>query len=152
ALLESEAEAARAEAAKHGNRIEVRCDVLGALPLDAEHVRQALRKLISNACKFTGNGVITLEARRDGSSLSIAVADTGKGISSEAQARLFRPFEQAESGKTRRHDGAGLGLAIVARLAALMGGTVALDSAPGAGARFVLTLPLQSAAAPLARV
>ncbi len=152
-LLESEAETARAEATKHGNRIDVRCDVLGALPLDAEHLRQALRKLLSNACKFTANGVITLEARRDASTLSIAVADTGSGISPEAQARLFRPFEQAESGKTRGHDGAGLGLAIVARLVALMGGTIALDSQQGAGARFVLTLPMQNAAAaPLARV
>src|SRR5262249_32307502 len=136
ALLESEAENARAEAARHGNRIEVRCDVLGALPLDGEHLRQALRKLLSNACKFTENGVITLEARREASALTIAVADTGRGISPEAQGRLFRPFEQAESGKTRGHDGAGLGLAIVARLAALMGGTVSLDSQPSAGARF----------------
>ena len=139
ALIAEAVAAARPAAEANGNGIGARVDEsVDAVTIDAARLRQCLDKLLSNACKFTKNGVISVEARLAADMLEIAVADTGKGIAPEDQARLFRPFEQAEAGKTRASDGAGLGLAIVAQLATLMGGGVSVDSKPGAGSRFEL--------------
>jgi CheY-like chemotaxis protein/HPt (histidine-containing phosphotransfer) domain-containing protein len=79
--------------------------------------------------------------------VTLAVEDTGIGLDAEQQARLFQPFSQADSSTTRRYGGTGLGLSIVRRLAQLMGGDVAVDSAPGEGSTFTVTLVLEAAPA-----
>ncbi|MCM2336125.1 MAG: ATP-binding protein, partial [Pseudomonas sp.] len=114
---------------------------------DPARVRQVLMNLIGNSVKFTERGGVTLrvEARApDG--VRIEVIDTGPGLNDEHKARLFRRFEQAEGARTSaRYGGSGLGLAICQELAAAMGGTIAVDSEPGAGTRFIVELPLPSA-------
>ena len=92
---------------KNGNRLDVRCaEGLGALHADLTKVRQALFNLLSNACKFTSDGVITLAVTRermDGADwLHFAVSDTGIGISPEQMKKLFQAFSQADSSTTRR--------------------------------------------------
>src|SRR5262249_30089855 len=122
---------------------------------DETRVRQCVLNLLSNAAKFTRNGAIALDLRacRIGRApgVAISVKDTGPGISAENQARLFQPFVQVDSTKTRAHGGAGLGLVIPRRLARAMGGDVAVSSKLGHGATFTLYLPLDAAnAAPAA--
>ncbi|HEY0310363.1 MAG TPA: ATP-binding protein, partial [Luteimonas sp.] len=136
--------------------------VAPAYRVDALRLRQVLSNFLSNAIKFTASGGIRVSLEWGGRApgdtpgtgardlLRFVVADTGIGVSPEAQARLFRPFEQAERDTTRHYGGTGLGLAISRRLARLMGGDVTMDSAPGLGTTLRLVLPL--ARAPLSEV
>jgi signal transduction histidine kinase/DNA-binding NarL/FixJ family response regulator len=124
-----------------------------ALLGDPTRVRQILFNLVGNAIKFTDRGGVRIRASTtplgDGRSrVTMVVVDTGIGIDAAQQARLFDPFSQADSSTTRRYGGTGLGLSIVRRLAQLMGGDVAVDSTPGKGSSFTVTLVL--AAAPVA--
>jgi signal transduction histidine kinase len=118
---------------------------------DETRVRQCVLNLLSNAAKFTSNGVIAVDLRacRIGSSpgVAISVKDTGAGIGAEHLARLFQPFVQADNTKTRAHDGAGLGLVITRRLARAMGGDVQVSSKLGEGSTFTLYLPSNAMAA-----
>ena len=109
---------------------------------DPARITQILLNLLSNAVKFTKQGEIRLSVRREGEELVYAVDDTGIGIAPEMMARLFQPFEQADSSTTRKFGGTGLGLAISKRLAELMGGSLGVESAVGAGCTFTLRLPL----------
>ena len=138
--------------------VELLFDIDPALPRqlvgDSMRLWQVLVNLSSNAIKFTSQGEVVLSmAMRsqtaDEVAVEFAVRDTGIGIAPENQGRIFEAFTQAESSTTRRFGGTGLGLAISQRLVALMGGTLALDSALGKGSRFhfVLTLPMVAAAA-----
>jgi len=107
-------------------------------------LRQILLNLLSNACKFTKQGEVRLEARkladgRDG--IELAVSDTGIGMTAEQLGKLFEEFTQADSLTARRYGGTGLGLAISRKLARLMGGDVTVTSAPGKGSVFTLRLP-----------
>ena len=130
--------------------------VAQAYRVDALRLRQVLSNFLSNAIKFTDSGGIrmslaSLGPAEDGAPaardlLCFEVADTGIGIAPSAQARLFRPFEQAEGDTTRHYGGTGLGLAISRRLARLMGGEISLESRPGLGTTMRLTLPLPRAA------
>jgi signal transduction histidine kinase/DNA-binding response OmpR family regulator/HAMP domain-containing protein len=134
---------------KH-NTLEVRCeDGLGAMRADLTKVRQALFNLLSNACKFTEQGTVTLVARRqlfDGRAwMTFRVADTGIGMSSEQMARLFQPFSQADASTTRKYGGTGLGLAISRRFCQMMGGDITVESTPGQGATFTIRLPAEAA-------
>ncbi|MBX9700462.1 MAG: PAS-domain containing protein, partial [Acetobacteraceae bacterium] len=118
---------------------------------DAVRVRQILLNLIGNAVKFTEAGEVRVAAATraapDGQvAVTLTVSDTGIGMDAAAVARLFRPFAQADSSTTRRYGGSGLGLSIVRRLAELMGGTATVESAPGEGSRFTVTLRLPAAA------
>jgi signal transduction histidine kinase len=109
---------------------------------DEERLRQILLNLISNAIKFTpGGGEIRVGCAGQASRVSISVSDSGPGIPADKLDRIFEPFVQLESGRTRTHDGAGLGLAISRDLARAMGGDISVESALGAGTTFVLTLP-----------
>ena len=108
---------------------------------DAQRVRQILLNLLSNAVKFTDRGQVRLDVLVHGSHLCYVVTDSGIGMSSEAQARVFSPFEQADGSISRRFGGTGLGLSISKHLAELMGGDILLETAPGCGARFTLRLP-----------
>ncbi len=111
------------------------------LMLDAGRVRQILNHLLDNAVKFTEHGSVTLRAGLDGDRVLLEVADTGPGVAPEAQARLFEHFAQGDGSSTRPHGGAGLGLAVSRGLAEAMGGALGLESTPGRGSRFVVTLP-----------
>jgi two-component system sensor histidine kinase EvgS len=120
---------------------------LPALWLDAVRLRQVLGNLLSNAVKFTDSGGVTLQLRwlaaplGGPGSLSLSVSDTGIGISPAQQARLFQAFNQADSGRTRRYGGFGLGLSICKQLVGLMQGRIEVQSGEGAGTRVVVTLP-----------
>jgi signal transduction histidine kinase/HPt (histidine-containing phosphotransfer) domain-containing protein len=123
-----------------------------ALVGDPTRIRQILFNLLSNAVKFTERGEVVVRASTAAlggarTRVTIAVEDTGIGLDAEQQARLFRPFSQADSSTTRRYGGTGLGLSIVRRLAQLMGGDVAVDSAAGEGSTFTVTLVLGAAPA-----
>ncbi len=120
---------------------------------DALRLKQVLINLGSNAIKFTPSGEVRIQLRSGGLSqglqaLEIAVTDTGIGIAPEHQQQIFAGFSQAEASTTRRFGGTGLGLAISQRLVRLMGGELALDSAPGQGSRFHFELHLAVAEAP----
>lgn len=142
----------------HAKGLELALSISGRLPaevtVDAGRLRQVLLNLIGNAIKFTVTGgvelAVTAGPRRRGLvRLAISVSDSGPGIAAADQARVFAAFEQAEAAGTGRRDGVGLGLAIARAIVEAMGGTLRLDSTPGAGARFAFTLDLP-ASAPLA--
>ncbi len=145
ALLQDVVETTQVIAQQNGNAIDVAIDEsVGALVFDAQRVKQCVLNLVSNACKFTKDGRVSIRAtiahERGGDMLSIAVVDTGCGITETDQARLFQPFVQADGSSTRKHDGTGLGLAITRKLAQLMGGDVDMESAVGVGSRFTLRI------------
>lgn len=115
---------------------------------DPRRLKQILVNLLSNAVKFTPDGgSIGLEVQGDrvAGLIYMTVWDTGVGIAAADQARLFRPFVQLDSSLARKHQGTGLGLALVARLTELHGGGVSLESEPGHGSRFTISLPWRQA-------
>ena len=118
---------------------------LGTMHTDAVKLRQCLFNLLSNAAKFTENGRITLSVERQGGGpgalLAFIVRDSGIGMSEEQVGRLFQRFSQADETTTRKFGGTGLGLAITRAFARLLGGDIAVESAPGEGTAFTLTLP-----------
>jgi len=131
-----------------GLTIEIDSDTPDALLADATRLRQILLNLIGNAAKFTEVGTVAVRARTlvmDDTmvTLALSVADTGIGMTADQQARLFKPFSQADSSTTRRYGGTGLGLSIVRRLAELMGGTVTAESSPGRGSTFTVTIKVR---------
>jgi signal transduction histidine kinase len=108
---------------------------------DPEKLEQILLNLLSNAIKFTPlAGSIHLTCESTESTVCIRVADTGRGIPKEKQDRIFEPFVRVDEGFSRQTEGTGLGLAISRNLARAMGGELAVQSTPGAGATFTLTL------------
>ena len=114
---------------------------------DEDRLRQIIFNLLSNAVKFTETGGVTLRAEAGGERLTIAVADTGIGIAPAQHELIFEKFQQADQSTSRRYGGTGLGLAICRNLADAMDGTIAVESDPGAGATFTLSLPLRALAA-----
>ncbi|HXU88731.1 MAG TPA: GAF domain-containing protein, partial [Methylomirabilota bacterium] len=136
-------------AAKNANRLDVRCpDTIGTMRADLTKVRQALFNLLSNACKFTERGTITLAVTRetldDGrDGLAFSVRDTGIGMTPEQLARLFEAFSQADAATTRKYGGTGLGLALSRRLCRMMGGDVSVQSETGHGSTFTIRLPVE---------
>ena len=130
---------------KKGNRLELDIGAgLGTAHSDVVKIRQVLLNLLSNAAKFTENGVITLGARRaedDPDTLVFQVRDNGIGMTPEQLARLFQRFSQADASTTRRFGGTGLGLSITKAFMAMMGGTVTVDSVYGQGTTFTVRLP-----------
>lgn len=117
---------------------------------DSNRLRQILLNLLSNALKFTLQGAVRLELRREpDGAISFTVSDTGIGIASEKMDSIFAAFTQAESSTTRRFGGTGLGLTISHRLATAMNGTIRATSSPGQGSTFTLEVNLPAAAAPL---
>ena len=109
---------------------------------DPLRVRQILSNYITNALKFTERGSVRIDAAYAGGRLRVSVSDTGPGIDTTTQQRLFMPFTQADDSTTRRYGGTGLGLSICRELARLMGGEVGVDSRAGEGSRFWADLPL----------
>ncbi|MCA1977649.1 MAG: response regulator, partial [Thiobacillus sp.] len=125
-----------------------------ALLGDPTRIRQILLNLVDNAIKFTHSGKVELhfdfEPMHGEIGCRFSVLDTGIGIPADSHAQLFQAFSQADSSTTRRYGGTGLGLAVSSQLAALMGGRITLDSAPGEGSRFTLMLLLPPTTLPLA--
>jgi PAS domain S-box-containing protein len=147
-------------AAMHGLRaqeknlafsVSVAPEVQGAYSGDVGRIRQVLNNLVGNAIKFTDAGSVSLTVRLAGDDadgrarLVFEVRDSGPGISKQDQANLFTPFTQVDSSNARRHEGAGLGLAISRRLATMMDGAIELESASGEGSLFRFSAPLERA-------
>jgi len=135
-------------AAKNANRLEVHCaDAVGVMRADLTKVRQALFNLLSNACKFTDRGTVTLAVSREAGdrpeSVVFRVSDTGIGMTPEQLARLFEAFSQADAATTRKYGGTGLGLALSRRLCRMMGGDVTAESLAGRGSTFTIRLPAE---------
>ena len=108
-------------------------------------LRQALLNLMSNANKFTERGIITVHARQGQENgcdcVTIAVADTGIGMTPKQMGKLFQEFSQADASTTRKYGGTGLGLAISKRFCQMMGGDITVESEPGRGSTFTIWLP-----------
>lgn len=115
---------------------EADCEVEG----DAFRIRQIADNLLSNALKFTDKGSVTLRVGLSDGQLSFSVRDTGRGIGPEERERIFAEFVRLRS--AQGVDGFGLGLSIVDRLIKLLGGSLSLDSTPGRGSRFLVTIPV----------
>jgi signal transduction histidine kinase len=133
-------------AAKNENRLAVSCDAaIGWLHADPMRLRQTLLNLMSNANKFTERGSISVDARHGRENgrdwISIAVADTGIGMTPEQMGKLFQEFSQADASTTRKYGGTGLGLAISKRFCQMMGGDITVASEPGRGSTFTIRLP-----------
>jgi signal transduction histidine kinase/HAMP domain-containing protein len=126
--------------------LQVRSVIPQGLPnvwADRARVRQVLANMLANAVKFTERGVVSVAATAAEGWVTVSVADTGVGISPEAQAYVFDEFRQADSSTTRRYGGTGLGLAISKRLVTLHGGRIWVDSEVGRGSTFHFTLPIR---------
>jgi len=133
-------------AAQNGNRLTV--DVsenVAEIHTDLKGFRQSLLNLVANACKFTRNGDVCVAVRREQAGqkdwVVVNVMDTGIGISPEQQAKLFRPFTQADPSTTRQYGGTGLGLAISRKFCRMMGGDISVASKLGRGSNFEMRLP-----------
>jgi signal transduction histidine kinase/CHASE3 domain sensor protein len=112
---------------------------------DGGKVRQILLNLLSNAIKFTDSGEVVIRSRAYEKTVEVSVADTGIGIAAENLERIFDPFWQVEQRSTRKVGGTGLGLSVSRTLAQLVGGDIRVESAPGKGSTFTLTLPVRQA-------
>ncbi len=128
--------------------LEICCYVDERLPAhvigDAARLRQVLFNLAANAIKFTEQGGVSIivEPSEHPDEIAISVRDTGIGVSAEDQSRIFLEFEQADAGSMRKYGGTGLGLTISKRIVESMGGSIALESTPGKGSTFHVTIPL----------
>ena len=147
--IDAAVELIREPARQKGLELETRIDldVPGFVHGDPGRLRQILLNLLGNAVKFTDHGSIRIRVRRDRDAdglLRFDVRDTGIGIPTDAQQRLFAPFEQADNSTTRRYGGTGLGLAITRRLVDRMGGAIAVDSQVGCGSTFSFSVRLRA--------
>jgi signal transduction histidine kinase len=164
-LIEDVIDTSKPLAQQNKNTLVVNCsDNLGTMYADQTRTRQILLNLLSNACKFTHNGTITLHVvthwqqgyepgepsdsqvlcplNADGI-IVFRISDTGIGMTTEQMNKLFTPFMQADQSTTRKYGGTGLGLAITRRLCQIMGGDVTVESMPDRGSTFTVTLPLK---------
>jgi adenylate cyclase len=137
-------------AAKNANCFVVECPLdIGTVRSDPTRLRQIVLNLLSNACKFTERGRVSLSVSRSRSNgeefLAARVADTGIGMTEDQLAKLFQEFSQADSSTTRKYGGTGLGLAISDRLCRMMGGTIEVESKVGVGTTFSMRLPANRA-------
>jgi signal transduction histidine kinase/HAMP domain-containing protein len=112
---------------------------------DERRLTQVLLNLVGNAIKFTEAGSVTIAARRRGETVELEVRDTGPGVPTDHQQRIFEAFHQLDSSSTRRQGGTGLGLAIARQIVELHGGAIGVESEPGRGSRFFFTLPIRAA-------
>jgi signal transduction histidine kinase/CheY-like chemotaxis protein/CHASE3 domain sensor protein len=122
--------------------IDIAEDCPPAITTDRQRLEQILKNLLSNAFKFTEKGGVDLRITHAGNSLSLAVIDSGIGVSPEQHQAIFEAFRQADGAINRKYGGTGLGLSISRELARLLGGSIALESQPGEGSTFTVTIPL----------
>jgi signal transduction histidine kinase len=145
-LIDDVAKTIEPMAAKNGNRIVVDCPPdLGTVYVDQTRFRQALLNLASNANKFTEKGTITIAAHQRQENgrewITLAVTDTGIGMTAEQMGKLFQEFSQASSATASKYGGTGLGLAISRRFCQMMGGDITVESEPGRDSTFTIRLP-----------
>ncbi|HAT35604.1 MAG TPA: hybrid sensor histidine kinase/response regulator [Rhodospirillaceae bacterium] len=131
---------------KNHNELVVDCDPeIGSMHSDLTKIRQSLFNLLSNACKFTENGRVTLSIKNSGSdTVLFDVIDTGIGMTPAQAEAVFGEFQQADSSTTREYGGTGLGLAISRDFCRLLGGALTVQSEVGKGSTFTMTMPVQS--------
>jgi signal transduction histidine kinase/DNA-binding response OmpR family regulator len=151
-LIEDVVKTIQPLANKNGNELLVSCAAdVGSMCADQTRVRQALLNLMSNANKFTERGKVTVTVRRSNEAgvnwITMAVSDTGIGMTPEQMGRLFHEFVQADASTTRKYGGTGLGLAISQRFCQMMGGDITVDSEVGRGSTFTIRLPIEVLAA-----
>ncbi|RKN85439.1 response regulator [Paenibacillus ginsengarvi] len=129
---------------KNGNRLET-CLIEGEMTTDVTKLRQILINLLSNASKFTKDGIVALDVYRENRDLRsgycFRIRDTGIGMTAEQVGKLFQPFTQADSSTTREYGGTGLGLAISGSFCEMLGGVIDVASEKGAGSTFTCWLP-----------
>jgi PAS domain S-box-containing protein len=133
---------------KNGNSLEIHCDdSIRTMYADLTKVRQALFNLLSNACKFTEQGTISLDVSQEITDglhwVVFKVADTGIGLTREQIGKLFQAFTQADGSTTRKFGGTGLGLMITKHFCQMMGGEIRVESEYGVGTTFTMRLPAQ---------
>ena len=127
-------------------KLAFKADVQADLPAgrgDERRLTQVLLNLVGNAIKFTDAGEVVIKAGAENGDFHVSVRDTGPGISAADQAKLFQEFQQAENPATRKKEGTGLGLAISKRIVEMHGGCIWMESEPGKGSTFFVTLPVQ---------
>lgn len=144
-------EAVKPLARRNRNVLEVRIADVGTATTDPTKLRQILFNLLSNAAKFTEDGVISLDMRpvseRNGRTICFRVSDTGPGIPESQHSKIFQPFVQVGGKSARNTGGTGLGLSVARSICTLMGGTIELESNAGRGTTFTVRLPSDMPAA-----
>ena len=127
--------------AANGNRLSVSVDQQGPCVSDESMVRTILLNLLGNAAKFTREGDVTLQIVSGPGGVTLSVRDTGTGIEADAVERMFEPFVQGDSSASRTFGGSGLGLALCRRFCDQLGGRIHVDSEPGIGSTFTVSIP-----------
>jgi PAS domain S-box-containing protein len=159
-LLEGLSNIFKYQAEKRSNQLNISSLESSQFPVlvgDSSRLSQILSNLLSNACKFTENGTVSLNVEQIGSTaanrivLRFEVVDSGIGISEDAQEKLFSAFSQADASINRKFGGTGLGLSIVKRLTEMMGGEVSVSSGIGQGSKFSLEIPFEYSSQTLAK-
>ena len=151
ALVDETASSKKTLAEKNNNLMKINCEPeIGIMYADELRLRQALYNLLNNACKFSKNGVITLDVitkieKTGAQCILIKVSDTGIGIDHEQLKKLFQPFGQLDASISRKYGGTGLGLILTKRYCELMGGGLIAKSQKGVGSTFTIELPRGSA-------
>jgi signal transduction histidine kinase len=145
AALDNALTLVRERAQRGGISLQLEADpALGAFSGDERKLKQVVLNLLSNAVKFTpSGGAVGVVAKRVDGSAEIAVRDTGVGIAPADQEAIFEAFKQVGTDITRKREGTGLGLALTRRFVELHGGTIRVESAPGRGSTFTVTLPIR---------
>ncbi|HXX07002.1 MAG TPA: ATP-binding protein [Pseudolabrys sp.] len=134
------------ESLANNKKIQLKVDMASELPPahgDERRLTQVLFNLVGNAIKFTDSGEVAIKASSTNGSVTIAVRDTGPGISEADQAKIFEEFQQADSSTTKEKGGTGLGLAIAKRIVEMHGGRLWVESQPGHGATFSFMVPVK---------
>jgi len=147
-MIEEIASTVQPSVTKNTNKLQVNvAKNVSEMCADLTKVRQILLNLLSNSCKFTDHGTVSLTVDRRTIDhrdwLRFEVGDTGIGIAEKQKEVLFREFSQADTSISRKYGGTGLGLAITHRFTQIMGGTITVDSQPGRGATFTILLPAE---------
>jgi signal transduction histidine kinase len=145
-LIDGVAKTIEPLAAKNGNQVALHCDAaIGTMHADQMRLQQALLNLMSNANKFTEKGTIIIAAHQGQENgrdwITLAVSDSGIGMTPEQMGKLFQEFSQASSSTASKYGGTGLGLAISKRFCQMMGGDITVESEPGRGSTFTIRLP-----------
>jgi signal transduction histidine kinase len=145
AALQNAMTLVRERAQRHGIALDLKTDpALGLFHADERKFKQIMLNLLSNAVKFTPEGgKVGVTAKPNGTTVEIAVADSGVGIAPEDQETIFEEFKQVGTDYTKKAEGTGLGLALTRRFIELHGGTIRVISAPGKGSTFTFTLPIR---------